>query len=176
MSRDPPTRQAGSASPRGQPERADCGRGLRMCYPLALAKWSVRSPEFPDSKAVVNYYNQIITQTSYFAICGAKGCIRACMDNLEKKKRIEQSNFKTPVWPRPAWKLSRRKRINAAASPKANFRNSSIIPPPIRADGNNEAPRGTLRLVRLDWRRRVSGLKPISTNEIRSQDQGRAWR
>jgi len=78
---------------------------FKLCYPLALAKWHSRSPEFSESNAVVNYYNQIITHTNYFAVCGAKGCIRACMDNLEKKKRIEQSNFKTPVWPRPAWKL-----------------------------------------------------------------------
>ena len=77
----------------------------KLCYPLAHSKWGNRSPEFPDSNAVINYYNQIITHTGYFAVCGAKGCIRACMDNLEKKKRIEQSDFKTPVWPRPPWKL-----------------------------------------------------------------------
>lgn len=78
----------------------------KMCYPLALAKWDLRSPEFPEGDTVMNYYNQIITHAGYFAICGAKGCIRACMDNLEKKKRIAQSNFKTPVWARPPWKLS----------------------------------------------------------------------
>jgi len=80
---------------------------FKLCYPLALAKWHVRSPEFPaENNAFVGYYNQIITHTNYFAVCGAKGCIRACMDNLEKKKMIEQNNFKIPVWPRPPWKLT----------------------------------------------------------------------
>jgi len=78
----------------------------KMVYPLGTSTWGLRTPEFPDSKGVINYYNQILSHMGYFAICGAKGCIRACMDNLEKKKRIEQSDFKTPVWPRPAWKLS----------------------------------------------------------------------
>ena len=33
--------------------------------------------------------NYIINHTGYFAICGAKGCIRACMNMLEKTDRIE---------------------------------------------------------------------------------------
>ena len=77
----------------------------KTVYPLATSKMDSRSPEFPESQGIINYYKQILSHTGYFAICGAKGCIRACMDNLEKKKRIEQSNFKTPVEPRPAWKL-----------------------------------------------------------------------
>ena len=77
----------------------------KLAYPLAHSKWGGRSPEFPEGNAVINYYDQILSHMGYFAICGAKGCIRACMDNLEKKKRIGQCNFKTPVWPRPPWKL-----------------------------------------------------------------------
>lgn len=75
----------------------------RLCYPMAQAGWSP-SPELPTS-SVIDYYRQIITHTGYFAICGARGCIRGCMTALEKGKRIEQSHFATPVAPRPAWKL-----------------------------------------------------------------------
>ena len=76
----------------------------KMTYPLATARWA-NSPEFP-SNAVMGFYNQIMSHVGYFAVCGAKGCIRACMDNLEKKGDIEQDAFETPVFPRPAWKLS----------------------------------------------------------------------
>lgn len=53
----------------------------------------------------MSFYNQIISHTSYFAVCGARGCIRGCMDVLEKGRRIEQRDFATPVSPRPAWQL-----------------------------------------------------------------------
>lgn len=76
----------------------------RLCYPMAMADWPA-SPEFPD-RAVMSYYHQIKSHISYFAICGAKGCIRACMDAMEKRHACEQSNFATPVSPRPAWKLT----------------------------------------------------------------------
>ena len=76
-----------------------------MTYPMALAKWQP-SPESP-SDSVMGYYNQIISHTGYFAVCGAKGCIRSCMDSLEKRKNIGQCEFRTKVSPRPAWKLER---------------------------------------------------------------------
>ncbi len=77
----------------------------KMVYPLAQTRFDARTPEFPVSRGVINYYKQILDHTGYFAVCGAKGCIRACMDNLEKKKKIDQSNFTTPVWPRPPWQM-----------------------------------------------------------------------
>jgi len=77
----------------------------RMTYPMAGAKWGPNA-EFPTDR-VMNYYNQIISHTTYFAICGAKGCIRACMDSLEKRKKIGQCDFCTKVSPRPAWKLEK---------------------------------------------------------------------
>ncbi|MCD4825858.1 MAG: hypothetical protein K8S55_14795 [Phycisphaerae bacterium] len=76
----------------------------RLTYPMGHADW-MEGPEFPGSNAVIGYYNQILKHTSYFAICGAKGCVRACMDNLEKRNLIEQNDFKTPVFARPDWKL-----------------------------------------------------------------------
>jgi hypothetical protein len=75
----------------------------RMCYPIAQARWRP-SPEFPGD-SVVGYYNQIISHTGYFAICGARGCIRSCAAGLEKRGCIGQKQFKTPVFPRPHWKL-----------------------------------------------------------------------
>lgn len=77
----------------------------KMTYPLALAKWG-RSPEFPDqSGAAIPYYNQIISHTGYFAICGAKGCIRACAQAMEKRGAVEQDNFKCKIFERPDWEL-----------------------------------------------------------------------
>ena len=40
----------------------------------------------------------------YFAICGAKGCIRACMDALEKSGRIENT-FKNKFYKKESWSL-----------------------------------------------------------------------
>lgn len=76
----------------------------KLTQPIAAAKWRP-TLEFPEN-AVVNYYKQITSHTGYFAICGAKGCIRACMDSMEKKKSIDQNKFKTPVFPRKQWKLT----------------------------------------------------------------------
>ena len=75
----------------------------KLTYPLAMARWRP-SLEFAGSK-VMNYYHQILSHTGYFAVCGAKGCIRSCMVNMEKTGRIEQSRFPTPVFARPQWKL-----------------------------------------------------------------------
>ncbi len=75
----------------------------RLCYPMADAKW-MPSDEFP-SNAVIEYYNQIKSHTGYFAVCGAKGCIRACMDSLERREAIDQHAFPTRVFARPHWQL-----------------------------------------------------------------------
>jgi ferredoxin len=75
----------------------------KLAYSLGHAGWRA-SPEFPG-KAVVGYYKQILEHTGYFAICGAKGCIRSCMASLEKRRAVDQSEFPTPVFPRPPWRL-----------------------------------------------------------------------
>ncbi|NMA40260.1 MAG: hypothetical protein GX937_08770, partial [Lentisphaerae bacterium] len=62
------------------------------------------NPEFPGNK-VVPFYKQILEHTGYFAVCGAKGCIRACMEFQEKSKNITQHTFNTPVFPGPKWEL-----------------------------------------------------------------------
>lgn len=78
----------------------------KMAYPLALAKWR-KTGEFPTT-ATMSFYNQVITQTGYLAVCGAKGCIQACCENLEKRQGIDQSQckFKVPLFARPPWQLT----------------------------------------------------------------------
>ena len=76
----------------------------KTAYTLALGKWSRPNPEFPGND-VNSYYRQILSHIGYFAVCGAKGCIRSCMEFQEKAKNIEQHSFKTPVFPGPKWEL-----------------------------------------------------------------------
>jgi ferredoxin len=76
----------------------------KMTYTLALGQWRP-SKEF-DSSSVIPYYKQILSHVGYFAICGAKGCIRACMDTQEKCKMIEQCEFPTKVFPKKPWELA----------------------------------------------------------------------
>ena len=71
-----------------------------LCYAMAGAKWGRK----PDTNAVLEYYDYILKHTGYFAICGARGCIRACMDKLEKAGRIE-SKFHHKFYKRPSWLL-----------------------------------------------------------------------
>ena len=72
-------------------------------YTLALGKWV--PTEEHKSDCVMPYYKQILDHVGYFAVCGAKGCIRACMDSREKCHGIEQCNFHTKVFERKQWKL-----------------------------------------------------------------------
>ena len=58
-------------------------------------KWTP-SLEFP-TEDVISFYNQITAHSGYYAICGAKGCIRSCVDFQEKTKNIDQTGFKTPI-------------------------------------------------------------------------------
>ena len=68
----------------------------KMAYTLALGNW-IPSDEFPTG-SVNAFYNQILAHTGYFAVCGAKGCIRSCMEFQEKTKNIDQAGFETPVF------------------------------------------------------------------------------
>ena len=71
-----------------------------LCYSLAGAHWGRK----PGNHAVMDYYNYIINHTGYFAICGARGCIRACTDVLERAGRIEQT-FHNPYYKKESWSL-----------------------------------------------------------------------
>jgi len=72
-----------------------------LCYSMARATWFRK----PDNKAVMGYYDYILNHSGYFAICGAKGCIRACMNALEKSGRIENT-FHNQFYKKPSWTLS----------------------------------------------------------------------
>ncbi len=72
-----------------------------MSYTMANGRWGRK----PESNAVMGYYDYILTHTGYFAICGARGCIRACMNALEKSKRIENL-FHNSFYYKKSWLLS----------------------------------------------------------------------
>lgn len=74
----------------------------KLAYTLAGARWRTTA-EFPSGN-VIDYYKTMLDTTSYFAVCGARGCIRACMIHLEKTGRIEQT-FANEFRRRPAWEL-----------------------------------------------------------------------
>jgi len=75
----------------------------RLCYPMATAKWT-RTPFDSPNGSVIEFYDYVMSHVGYFAVCGARGCIRACMDNLEKNNRIENT-FNNPFYKKKSWIL-----------------------------------------------------------------------
>lgn len=74
----------------------------KLAYPLGRASWR-RTAQFPHG-AVIDFYRMMLQTTGYFAVCGAVGCIRACMDHLERTGRIS-STYHRPFRRRPMWRL-----------------------------------------------------------------------
>ena len=68
----------------------------------------IRNLEAHLKNLIVDAYeyegNTFMTHTGYFAICGAKGCIRACMNMLEKADRIE-NKFHNRFYYKKSWTL-----------------------------------------------------------------------
>ena len=84
-----------------------------LCYSLANAKWGRK----PGSGQVMEYYDYILKHSGYFAICGARGCIRACMNALEKAGKIENT-FKEPFYKKKSWLLSNKpEKISEGVNP-----------------------------------------------------------
>ena len=77
----------------------------KIGYTLALGKWWRNNPEFPGND-VIPYYQQILNHVGYYAICGAKGCIRGCVECQEKSKNIGQNQFTVPIFPETPWELT----------------------------------------------------------------------
>lgn len=71
-----------------------------LSYTMAGGKWGRK----PESNRIMEYYSYIMGHTGYFAVCGAKGCIRACMDMLEKAGRTE-NKFRNPFYYKESWEL-----------------------------------------------------------------------
>ena len=72
-----------------------------LSYTMAKGAWGRK----PENSAVMGYYDYILNHTGYFAICGAKGCIRACMNALEKADKIE-NKFNNQFYYKKSWTLS----------------------------------------------------------------------
>lgn len=72
----------------------------KLTYTLALATWR-KTDEFPSGR-VIDYYKEMLDSTGYFAVCGAKGCIRACMRHMEDKGSIE-SQFHNKFRQKEPW-------------------------------------------------------------------------
>ena len=74
----------------------------RLCYTIAQNHWG-GIYDRPDDY-LIHYYGYVLGHTGYFAICGARGCICACADTLEKSKRI-RNLFVNPLIKRKLWIL-----------------------------------------------------------------------
>lgn len=104
----------------------------KFSYSLGLAGWAP-SAEFPEN-ATIPFYKQILSHCGYYAICGAKGCIRACMDTLEKRKVIDQKDYKTPVFARPSWELNHPSQDETGGVAEGKFPEDYNAPDPNAGD------------------------------------------
>ncbi len=75
----------------------------KITHSLGLNQWR-HTPEFPGY-AGYPYIKQVASHCGYLAVCGAKGCIRACAEFQENSKNIAQNKFKTPIFPDKKWEL-----------------------------------------------------------------------
>ena len=71
-----------------------------LAYTLAGGTWGRK----PETNRVMEYESYIMGHTGYMAICGARGCIRACMNVLENRDRIE-NKFHNKFYKKPSWLL-----------------------------------------------------------------------
>lgn len=75
----------------------------RLTYSVAQGTWSNCHYE-ENGGSIIKYYKYILDHCGYFAVCGAKGCIRACMDSLEKSKGIGNT-FEQPFYRKKGWQI-----------------------------------------------------------------------
>ena len=75
----------------------------KLTHTVGTASWR-KTAEFPSGHAI-DYAYTMLHGVGYYAVCGARGCIRACMMSLEKAGRIEAS-FHNEFRKRPMWTLS----------------------------------------------------------------------
>ncbi len=76
----------------------------KITHSLGMANWNRPNSEFPGTQAYP-FIKQIASHCGYLALCGAKGCIRACMEFQEEAHNIDQDSFETPVFPEKPWEL-----------------------------------------------------------------------
>ncbi len=73
----------------------------KICCALRVGNWFA-TPFLPTGRTIPEYPLIINVSDGYHSICGARGCIRACMNILEKTKRIENL-FDTPFEHKKPW-------------------------------------------------------------------------
>lgn len=71
-----------------------------LTYTMAEGKWGRKA----ETNNVMEYESYIFDHNGYMAIGGARGCIRACMNVLEKSGRIE-NRFHNQFYKKPGWLL-----------------------------------------------------------------------
>jgi epoxyqueuosine reductase QueG len=79
----------------------------KACHLVHKGKDSRFSPfitgESVESEEPV-YYQRIYERYRHLSVCGARGCIRSCLDHLERKGRIEKK-FKLPFISHQRWSV-----------------------------------------------------------------------
>jgi len=77
--------------------------------------WNGTEPEGADRNS---YQKWVYLRFRHLAHCVGRGCLRACLDHLEKKGRLE-AKFRAPFIERPRWKLN--EEANRQPPPAAAF-------------------------------------------------------
>ncbi len=96
------------ASPETSPFVAKAFPGLHFDIREQNLAWGAEAGNFVSGLMEhVPFYRMMWTQVSGFlATCGARGCIRSCMDHLERTGRIAATFNTGPFRKRPMWSLA----------------------------------------------------------------------
>ncbi len=90
----------------------DCSEeeAYKLCWTLSTGSWRP-TEQFPSGKIVEGHAMlQKWGIGGSYGLCAARGCIRSCMDHLERTERIEQTFQGGPFIKRPRWLLDVRGR------------------------------------------------------------------
>jgi len=74
----------------------------KLTHSIGTASWR-KTREFPSGH-VIDYAWTMLHGVGYYAVCGARGCIRQCMMSLEKAGRID-ARYHNEFRKRPMWTL-----------------------------------------------------------------------
>ncbi len=75
----------------------------KLTHSIGRATWR-KTAEFPTGH-VIDYAYTMLHGVGYYAVCGARGCIRQCMISCEQGGRIQQT-FHNEFRKKPMWLLS----------------------------------------------------------------------
>ncbi|HIE50573.1 MAG TPA: epoxyqueuosine reductase [Armatimonadetes bacterium] len=77
----------------------------KLCWPLSTGAWR-KSEKFPSGYIVEGHARlQQWGVGGSYGVCGARGCIRSCLDHLERLGRLGQTFHTGPFIKRPRWLL-----------------------------------------------------------------------